>query len=674
MVVFPHQLMISSLLTKYYKMGHFRPPWVLYWLLVPLLAVAAYAPVLSMWFVSDDFGHLHYHERLPGLSPFSTFSGGVMFYRPLSTVLIWNVGYPLFGLNALPYHVISLALHALTAWLLARAVGTISGEALTGWVAGALFAVYPLSAEPVAWLASQWDLWAGACAAGAVWGFASFWRTGKLGPYAIGLALAFVGVMMKESILPLPALLPFVALAIDMGRKAGVDSDATSGKVGRGPWLARARRAVLWSLPFFVPSVLFAGLRVATGGIGGYSAAATDWQHFFWDALVAAAGQMLMPLNRSVFNQTFVQIAGLLVTVGFLLGLVVYGRRIKALLMLSLAWWLVFLIPALNLVKIDNPEAAATRIFYLSLMGFCIALAALLTKAIEAARSWQATRVALVGVILCILPVSWLQLDPWVRSSRQAEHIVAEMGRLVEPLPRRWVQFNVRDLPLDFKGSYVFLNGFDEAMDLFNNQISKVERASELDPARLAEPFAGVAGMYNLAFAFNAKDQLYHVSELSGVTNPIDGSPQGSKVWDFRGCAPEVIGKWQVAQAQPVCEPDQGLTLRQSTSDARMVVTGLSLGAMSKEEQWVRLRVSVQYPLAPQPEPFISQWYWKGAGEELSEERHRNMVTKQDGQPYVYWMFIPAKDVGSGIEALRFDPVNGKVDATVQWIAIDIVE
>ena len=344
--------------------------------------------------------------------------------------------------------------------------------------------------------------------------------------------------------------------------------------------------------------------------------------------------------------------------------------------MLALAWWLVFLLPAINLVTIDNPEAAGTRLFYLSLMGFCIALAAMLTKALEAATAWPAVRVAFAGLLLGIIPVTWLQLESWVRGSLQAEHIVSEMGRLVEPLPRRWVQFNVQGLPSDFKGSYVFMNGFDEAMDLFNHQIARVERVSELAPARLAEPFAGIAGMYNLAFTFDARDQLYHVSELSGVTSPTAGlanPPQGGQVWDFRDCAPNVIGKWQVAQAQPACEQGRGLTLSQSTEDAQMVVTGLSLGAMSEGESWIRLRVSVQYPPAPQPEPYISEWYWKGGGEELSEERHKNMIIKQDGQPYVYWMFVPAKDVSNGIETLRFDPVNGKVDAMVQWIALDEV-
>ena len=79
-----------------------------------------------------------------------------MFYRPLSTSLTWELGFLLFGTNAFPYHAVSLALHALVAWMLAKTVSTIAGEPRIGWLTGALFAVYPLGTEPVAWLASQW--------------------------------------------------------------------------------------------------------------------------------------------------------------------------------------------------------------------------------------------------------------------------------------------------------------------------------------------------------------------------------------------------------------------------------------------------------------------------------------------------------------------------------------
>ncbi len=98
------------------------------WLLIPVLAVAAYAPVLSMWFVADDFDFLGSQEGLTLTGSFLDFWDGQLLYRPLSTIITWGLGYNLFGTNALPYHAISLVLHALVAWMSGRTVATISGE------------------------------------------------------------------------------------------------------------------------------------------------------------------------------------------------------------------------------------------------------------------------------------------------------------------------------------------------------------------------------------------------------------------------------------------------------------------------------------------------------------------------------------------------------------------
>src|SRR5438270_8710926 len=110
----------------------------LLWLVVPALAVIAFAPVLGMWFVGDDFQHLLLIQRLPFPSALFTFKDD-LFYRPFSTILTWNLERAIFGMEALPYHAVSLAGHALVAFLLARFAYTVSGSKATAWIAGALF-------------------------------------------------------------------------------------------------------------------------------------------------------------------------------------------------------------------------------------------------------------------------------------------------------------------------------------------------------------------------------------------------------------------------------------------------------------------------------------------------------------------------------------------------------
>src|SRR5207249_8649739 len=102
--------------------------------------------------------------------------------------------------------------------------------------------------------------------------------------------------------------------------------------------------------------------------------------------------------------------------------------------------------------------------------------------------------------------------------SRQARHIVDELARLIAPLPDHRVQMNVAALPLYYKGSYVFVNSLDQALSTFNHQRVRSDTVQELDPRQLAEPFTGRAGTYNLAFALDPSDELFYVSQLSGIT------------------------------------------------------------------------------------------------------------------------------------------------------------
>lgn len=649
-----------------------------YWLLVPLLAVAAYAPVLSTWFVGDDFGHLFFLTSLPWPKPFTTWQAGSMFYRPLSTSLSWELGRALFGTNALPYHIVSLALHALTALLLSLGVATISGSRRTGWIAGALFAVYPLSVEPVAWLAAQWDLWAAVCVAGAAWGFALGWKTRRWGPYLAGLACAALAVLMKESALPLPFALPFAAIATTLSTPT---TEPPSERPEPRGWPRLLGRAVLWSAPYAVPTLVIVGLRLSGGGIGGYPTAATDWQHFFWDHMVAAFLQMIMPLNSSVFSRGATQVFGLVASGFLLVGLTVWGRRVWPMLLFCAAWTLVFLVPVLNLVSGDNPERAGERILYIGSMGLCAAVATLLSQFIAAPTTRQ-VRVALwslvVVVLLAAVPVTWLQLEPWVQSSNQTRHIMAEMGRLVPHLKGRLINFQVANLPLQYEGSYVFLNGFDGAMFLFNDQPSGLNPVQRLDPSQLGEPLGNAAGTFNLGFAFEPKNRLYEVHQLAGVTEAVAPPTSSLRIWDFTKCTPERVADWQAENATFNCAPAESQTspgayavLEPSSPDPKLLSQGLDIDLSSA--RWLRLAVNAQLPSKSGLR--LGEWFWRAdAAPSWTQEQSKSFALDSTGSWRTYWTYIPASDLGRTLNSLRLDPVNDLLPVNIRWIAVDVLD
>jgi hypothetical protein len=652
-------------------------------LAVPLLAVVAFAPVAGMWFAADDFGQLLLNKRLPFPSVLMAYGSDNLFYRPLSTILTWNLGASLFGTNAVPYHVISLALHALAAFLLARLAYTITDSVATGWVAGALFAVYPLTIEPVAWLASQWDLLATVCVLGAALAFAVAWKRGDWRPYVIGLVIAFIAVGMKESALPLPVVLPFIALAI--GRQSTGAGTPTTAGAERGERSAsvltllvesiRNRSSyiamVVWALPFALPTLLFVGVRALAGGrLGGYTNASTDFQHFFWDALVAALKAILMPLNRLVFDKTLTQVVGLFMSIALVGGLILWARQRKRVLLLALVWGLAFLIPVLNIVALGSNEANITnRIYYLSMAGFCLAIGSLLSVPLE---EWpvKARRGAWAGVtlvLLLIIPITWKQLEPWTQASRQTRHIVEQIDAMLPPANANWIELNSHDTPLNNKGAYVFLNGLDSAIQVFHKQHVHLSKVESLSSAELVKPLHNITGRWNLDFGFRSDSKLFEIDGLSGFTQDdkaLQVAP-GGKLWDFSECAQTPATSGGVVIDSPDMQCDQGL-IPFTGGASEVDFTGLNMDLVAVD--WVRLAVSLSYPAAQADS--VGEWFWASGTESFSGEREAHFQLFASTDQYVYWTYVPAKKIGATLDSLRFRLTGIGEGLRILWMSV----
>jgi hypothetical protein len=646
----------------------------LLWLLIPALALLTFAPVLTMWFVADDFGLLRATENLPWSATFLFFEPGRMFFRPLGGAITWILGARLFGTNALPYHALSLGLHALAAWLLGRATAAIAREPRVGWLAGALFAVYPLSTEPLAWLADQWDIWAAVCALGALWGFVAAWRGGGRRPYIAGLLAAALGLLMKESILPLPALLPLAALVSEWGPRGRGALPA-----GRAAWLRLLRRLAFWTLPYALPTAIFVAVRFATGGIGGYAAARTDFQHFFWDSIRDSIGSVLLPLNRDAFPRAVVQVAGFALAAAFFVSLLLWGRRRWPLVAFGAAWFLAFLVPALNLGPGASPQMLGSRLLYFPLMGACVLGGALLAGWTDAPAG-RRLGWALIGLgLLAAVPTGWAQMQPWVQTSRQTQRITSEVGQIVPPPPVSYVILNARGVPDYYRGSYVFLNGFADALTAIAHLPARVTRVDTLDPAALQRAYVSARGAYNLALELDPADQLYHVSEFSGVSVAPPAPPAGGRLWNYAGCAPGPAPGWQVWNATLTCAeqpqaPPPGAAryaeLRPAGDDPGLALPDLRFGL--GDIQGLRLAVCARLPAAPAG--LLGEWFWGAARPPLwSRDRSRPFAYQPTSAWRVYWAYLPMRQTGRDWAGLRFDPVNAQTPVDIAWISVTAV-
>lgn len=123
--------------------------------LLVLLCAATYAAAPACGFIWDDDEYVTENaglRSLPGLLRIWTDHHATPQYYPLTHTTLW-VEYQLFGLNAAPYHVDNVILHALSAcvlWLILLRL-RVPGA----WLAAAWFAVHPVHVESVAWVTER---------------------------------------------------------------------------------------------------------------------------------------------------------------------------------------------------------------------------------------------------------------------------------------------------------------------------------------------------------------------------------------------------------------------------------------------------------------------------------------------------------------------------------------
>ena len=605
------------------------------WLCVPLLACLAYAPVLRLGFLADDFTLLD-QARASGLDLRVFLPAPGVPYRPLAALLTWQLGWQAWGLNPFPYHLLGLLLHAAVALALGLALAETSGRTRAGMAAGALFAVFPLHTEAVGWLAGQSEAWAALFATLGLWLFIRAW-TGRPHArllYAGALASYTLSLFSAESAV---ALLPVYALAAIIARPPD----------GAGRRLAGALA------PFAV--VLVANLALRFAAWDGVSGDPVAW----WGSVRAALPALLGPLNPAVFGALLpLALAG--VAALLLLGLLALrGPRVWPLAALAGAWIGLALIPALNApVRLDDLQG--NRYLYLAAAGVCALWAVLLDTARSARRTPVRAVAAflLVGILACSA-----QLGPWRVATTAAGGARADLAALIPPQPRpQGLTWYVENAPVDYRGAYIFGRGLDAAWALATGERPAIRSAPDGAQAPLT---ADTGDAFAIRFA---ADPAGGVSELAGITEslaPPAPGPSGA-VWDFRACASDPLSAWPVAGARGQCAPGAGLALNPLGPDPQMA--GPAPPAAAGAGRFLRLRVALRGSAAPGG---VGQWFWRTGRADWTEDHSRKFALKADGAAHVYWTFIPVADLPDGLAGLRFDPAQGPQRAVVAWIAAD---
>jgi len=368
------------------------------------LALLAFLPAAFSGFLADDFILLRTLRHVEGIgSAFSRNDIGEAgeaghFYRPVW--VLWNAGIKdLLGTGAFGFHAADLLLYAgvtLEVWALVR---RLAGES-RAWVAAAVFAVYPRHGETVAWVSGSTDLTATALALAALICATAHWRLSIRVMSTAGFAV--LAVLAKEAAFVLPVLALLLL------------------------WALRDRRA--WLL---IPgATALAVLAVAIGryevigGVGGYTAYPWTARRVI-ESLTSYTAASVAPPDLELLRHK----ALLLIPVGILA--LAAARlwslwRLRAqerarLVLIGLAWFLVSLLPALN-IAVDLNNANGERLMFLASVGLALAFAAL----VEA--RW------LIGAVVAAgLALSLLSSRDWLEAHRISSRVVGSAAALAPP-------------------------------------------------------------------------------------------------------------------------------------------------------------------------------------------------------------------------------------------------
>jgi tetratricopeptide (TPR) repeat protein len=176
-----------------------------------VLAAATFLAYQPAWFGTllwDDAQHVTQPalRTLNGLWRIWFEPGATQQYYPLVHSAFW-LEHRLWGQATLGYHLVNVALHACTAWLVFLILRKLKVPG--AWLAAAVFALHPVQVESVAWITELKNTLSGALGLSAVLVYLGFDESRRRRRYALAMALFVLALLAKT----VTAMLPVMVLA-----------------------------------------------------------------------------------------------------------------------------------------------------------------------------------------------------------------------------------------------------------------------------------------------------------------------------------------------------------------------------------------------------------------------------------------------------------------------------
>jgi Flp pilus assembly protein TadD len=310
------------------------------------------------------------------------------YWHPLTWVT-FMLDARLYGSNPAGFHLTNVLLHAANGVLVFLLFDRATGARWRSFLVAALFALHPLRADSVAWVAERKDTLSTFFLLAGLLAYVAYAKGPSLGRYAL-VVLAFVLALLSK---PMAVILPVAALLLDAWPLA---------KLRR----ATLARCLLEKAPLVALSVVVGLVTVHAQS----SVAPPPLQARLAGVVVAYArqlGHVLFPRHLAIVYPRVetppVVLLGASVLLAGLAVVAVVARHRRPYLTFGLAWFFVLLLPVSGIVAFGRVTAMADRFTYVPVLGLLVAAVWLASDLFDA---WGVGLAARAGVATALVLAS----------------------------------------------------------------------------------------------------------------------------------------------------------------------------------------------------------------------------------------------------------------------------
>jgi tetratricopeptide (TPR) repeat protein len=395
-----------------------------------LITAAAYSPAWHGGVLWDDEAHLTARalQNVDGLGRIWFDVGATQQYYPVVHSAFWIMN-ALWGSSMLGYHLVTIGLHALAAWLVGLVLQRLRIPG--AWLTAVIFALHPVHVESVAWITELKNTLSAVWYLLAALAYLRFDVNRQARWYAIAIGLFALALLGKS----VTATLPVALLIVFWWQRGRID------------W----RRDVRPLVPFVLLG-LAAGLMTAWVERTFIGATGSDFQLSLVERCLLAGRAILFYLSKLVWPVNLIFIYPRWTISQAALGQYLFPVAVLAMTVLlwryrtrsraPLAAWLFFIAtlgPALGFVNVYpfRYSYVADHFQYLASLGIITLAAAAIANALERRRTWTPRRALAIAAIVAV-PLAVLT---W-RQSRQYVNAAALYQTTLARNPQCWMAHN----------------------------------------------------------------------------------------------------------------------------------------------------------------------------------------------------------------------------------------